>query len=179
MKKLSILLIFLAFFQIASAQKFTDVFTGKAVNSVTTYPPQEFNLTTTGGANLFDTLRLYLQAGSESAFDSVRCSVYVRVKVMGRWSQGLFIDSLNAPGSATLKFDTLFTSAYGGSPRIMLTDSLQSSWFSGTSISGIPKNLLMNRSDWTYQVYIVGLAPAYATIHGNSIGTLRATQITW
>jgi hypothetical protein len=167
----------------AFSQNFPTLFSGKSLNGLTTLPPQEYNLSKSTGGNDFDTLHLFLQAGSESTLDSVRCAVYVRVKTMNRWSTGLYVDSLTAAGVINLKYDTLFISAYGGAAQLMKTDSLKASWFSGTSIAaGLIRNLVLAKNDWVFQIYIVGKQPMIPTLNGNAPstgGTFTATQLKW
>jgi len=149
------------------AQTLSEIFSGYAINATTTNAVSTFPITGTSG-NLFDSLLVYTHGGSSSSLDSVRCHVYVQTYLFGRWSQGILIDSLVAPGVPALSFDSV---GIGGS---IIVDSLKNRWFYGTSITGSGKNALLSQSGWLARIYVIGTA-FYPSLSGNATNGNKTT----
>ena len=132
------------------AQTITNIFTGTVLNGTTTTPTTSYAVPVAPK----DTLKLIL-IGGDATTDSVRAAVYVQVNQLGRWSQGILIDSLVAKGIVDIR-----TKATDISSMPLIADSLKARWFYGTTITGEYRSAILARTDWTYRLYVVGAASA-------------------
>lgn len=132
------------------AQTLSEIFSGTVANGTTTTPTTAYSIPTAPK----DTLKLILIGGNTST-DSVRAAVYVQVNQLGRWSQGILVDSLVAKGAVDIRTKTTDLAAMP-----LIADSLKARWFYGTSITGEFRSAILSRTDWTYRLYVVGAASA-------------------
>jgi len=155
----------------SNSQTFESIFSGTITNGATTTSTIEKAIVDANGANIFDTLKVYIQAGLNST-DSVRAAVYVQSNVLGRWSQGILIDSFVLGNTATIGAGSLVkyldsSSTNGGSGVKLLADTLKNRWFYGQTISATAKTFLMRNNTWKFRLYAVGATSA-PPLSGNS-----------
>lgn len=132
------------------AQTLTEIFSGTVANGATSTPTTTYSIPSPPK----DTLKLILIGGNAST-DSVRAAVYVQVYQLGRWSQGILIDSLVSKGAVDIRTKTTDIASMP-----LIDDSLKARWFYGTSITGEFRSAIIARTDWAYRLYVVGAASA-------------------
>jgi len=150
------------------AQTFQDIFSGNVTNGATTTSTVEIPLVDANGANVFDTLKVFLQGGLNST-DSISCAVFVQVNLFGRWSQGLLIDSLvlgnyrdnpiwGSLGSGALVRYRDSSRAGDANGYVLRVDTLKYLWFSGQYIPAAAQAFLLKNPAWKMRIYAVGRA---------------------
>lgn len=147
-----VLLLFLALTVATQAQSFENIYTGYVTDGDTVLSTNtlEPTLTSNRGVLLFDTLNVIVQAGDGTG--AAAGIVYVQTQALGRWSQGVPIETLTvAAGNTGISYPLDMNALVN-----YRTDTLRNKWFLSTGAGTVAKTRILAIPGWKYRVFVVG-----------------------